>query len=119
MTLDESHRARADALRSVVGIRGDLRTACADLAAFGWDSSHELIELTRSDAIRVLEAVLSGELRPEEWRLWAETLEGRDDLAFEGGHADLLKEFLLESATPEIFDPLTAEVATHWLSQLG
>jgi hypothetical protein len=62
---------------------------------------------------------LAGELSAADLQLWAEALEGRDDLGFHSDCADRLKDFLFEFATPEVNEPITRQLAERWLSQLG
>lgn len=105
---------RRAAVRDLVELRIPVARAVAELARFGWDSDEELHTLTRAAARRLLQGYRRGELTAEECRLWAETLEGRDDLGLEQNAEDTLTEFLFELATPELTEPLTPESAGRW-----
>lgn len=109
---------RAQALRALVQLRGELGAAITALALYPWDSSDELVKVTRNDLVRVLNAYLNGDLTARDWGRWADALEGRDDIGFDEGSDELIKEFIFESATPELFEPLTPQLARRWLSRL-
>jgi hypothetical protein len=40
-------------------------------------------------------------------RQWAEALEGREDVGFEDGHEEKLKQFIFELANPELCESVT------------
>jgi hypothetical protein len=109
---------RTRALRALVQLQGELGAAITALAPYPWDSVDELVTVTRNDLVRVLRGYLNGELTARDWERWAEALEGRDDIGFDEGSGELIKEFIFESATPEIFEPLTPQLAREWLSRL-
>lgn len=69
---------------------------------------------TRADALRLLRRYQRHELTAEDCQLWAEALEGRDDVGLEDGFEDMLEQFLFELATPELNKPLTARSAASW-----
>ena len=58
--------------------------------------------LTRHHVQAVLAAYLDGSLDEDDCESWAFALECRDDVGFEPGFEQLLKEFLFEVATPEL-----------------
>lgn len=109
---------REEALRDVVELRAPLRQAVDRLMSFGWDSDSELVVLGLKDALNVLQSYLSGRLDVAGIQLWAETLEGRDDLGFQVGNETILKEFLFQFSSPEICDPISSEVAHRWRESL-
>ncbi|WP_027944924.1 hypothetical protein [Amycolatopsis taiwanensis] len=110
------HEQRTQALCDLVELRIPVRAATSALSRFNWDSEDELVPLTRGDAIRVLRGYLDQTLNTEDIQLWAESLEGRDDVGREPGFADQLTEFLFEVATPELAGPLTPELAQRWIA---
>jgi hypothetical protein len=120
MTDDRDTTAsRAQALQSLVELRTPLDDAIAELAHFEWDSDEDLATLTRADALRLLDRYLQHTMTADECQRWADALEGRDDLGFETGSEDLIKEFLFQIATPELAEPLTKEFAERWLGRLS
>lgn len=106
---------REEALRDLVERRAPVPQAIAALADFSWDSDTELVNLTRADAVRVLQDYLAGKLTVQDVQYWADALEVRDDIGREAGFEDELTEFLFEMATPDVAGPLTPELATQWV----
>ena len=118
MQSDGQQAARVSALRDLVQWRRlPIADAIARMNEFSWDSD-ELVELTVVDAAASLDRYLAGEAAAEDVNAWADALEGRDDLALEGAHSELLKEFLFEIANPELAEPLTPTFAQHWKDRL-
>lgn len=116
---DQLQRQRRDALRDLIELRVPVEQAEAALAEFRWDSDDDLDTLTRVDATRILSRYQTGQLTATACQRWAAALEGRDDLGFEGGWEDALKELLFEIATPELAEPLTPEFAHRWQSRIN
>ena len=112
-----AREARTATLRALIKLETATGAALTALAGYGWDSGEDLIILTTTDLKRILNRYLGGELTEDEWQLWAEALEGRDDVGFEGETGELIKEFIFQSATPEIFEPLSPLLARKWLSR--
>jgi hypothetical protein len=110
---------RIQALLDVIRLRQPVEQAAAALADFPWwDSDEELVELTRSDAMRLLTAYTDHALSADDCRRWAEALEGRDDVGLQPGAGDALKDLLFELSTPEITESLTPQRAQHWQTVL-
>lgn len=55
-----------------------------ELAAFGWDSEEELVTVTKEDVRAILARLRSGELHPDQVQRWANRIEGREDVGYEG-----------------------------------
>ncbi|NIL61431.1 hypothetical protein [Salinispora arenicola] len=113
-----AREARAAALRALIKLDMTPGAALTALAGYGWDSGEDLVMLTTTDLRRMLHRYLGGELTEDEWQLWAEALESRDDIGFDDETAEVIKEFIFQSATPEIFEPLSPLLARRWLSRL-
>jgi hypothetical protein len=118
MSESTEHDRRIQALLDVTRLRQPVEQAAAALADFPWDSDEELVELTRSDAVRLLNAYADHVLSADDCRRWAEALEGRDDVGLQAGAEDALKDLLFELSTPEITEPLTPQRARHWQTVL-
>jgi len=114
-----AREGRTAALRALVRLETTPRAAITALARYSWDADEDLMILTLADLRRMLNKYLNAELTEDEWQLWAEALEGRDDVGFDEESGELVKEFIFQSATPEIFEPLTPLLARRWLSRLG
>jgi hypothetical protein len=112
-------RQRAAALGSLVSLARPIGEALAALSSFPWDFDEELVTFTRSDALNALRMFLAQELKIDDLRQWAEALDGRDDLAFEPGFEDELREFIFKFSTPEINEQLTFDLAARWASRLS
>jgi hypothetical protein len=86
----------------------------AELAQwFDWDSA-PLVGLSVSGMVRVLDRFLDGELSPGQLEGWADAIEGRSDIALQGGAEAQLKQLLFEISTPAI----TPSQASEWRRQL-
>jgi hypothetical protein len=106
MTTDD----RITALKDLVLMRIPPAEAQQHLRRFGWDSE-PLVTLTRADLERVLDEYLKGRIGAEVVEVWAEALDGRDDVDFEKGLEGVIKDVVFELANPEITARLTASVA--------
>ena len=93
-----AHDQRVDALEDLLLLRLSPIEAQQRLRAFAWDSE-ELVTLTRNHLVRVLDQYLDERLSAAAVELWAELVEGRDDIALESGYEDLLKETIFQLAT--------------------
>jgi len=100
-----------EALADVVSCAIPLEPALAVLDQFAWDWDGPPLLLAKKDVDAVLRRLAEGELMPQQVQRWAEFLEGRDDLDYDGEVAQLL--FLL--ATPEVNEPISAELAERLL----
>jgi hypothetical protein len=116
--MEDNTADRTAALRDLVELRKPPREARSALARFGWDSGQDLVSLSRADARRLLDCYSRGGLGAEDCAIWADALEGRDDLGYEQGQEDLLTNFLFEIANPEINGPLTAQLVDRWQAAL-
>jgi hypothetical protein len=74
--------------------------------------------LGRSAALSALLSYRSGDLAPEQFELWAETIEGRDDIGFEAGYEELLSQFDFESANPLLTHVLGTSRAALWIDKV-
>lgn len=105
-----AHDQRVDALEDLLLLRLSPIEAQQRLRAFAWDSE-ELVTLTRNHLVRVLDQYLDERLSAAAVELWAEVVEGRDDIALESGYEDLLKETVFQLATPVINTELSPSKA--------
>ena len=109
---------RRVALEDLLLLRRPIGEAIEAVKRFPWDSDVELVTLTRSNALRLLEAFTTGTATAMECEVWANAVEGRDDIGFEVGAEAVLKDFLFELATPEASRELTLETADDWRRRL-
>jgi hypothetical protein len=109
---------RIIALEDLVSLRVPPAEALQRLRAFGWDSDEHLVTLTREDLQRVLDRFLQQKLSAAGVELWANAIEGRDDIGFEEGFEAIIKDTVFQLATPEITKTLTMTAAQEWRHQL-
>ena len=115
----DCEESRRQALEDLLFLRLPVERAVQRLKEFPWDSERELAILTRVDAQRLLTAFLDGRLVAAQCQEWAFALEGRDDLALEGGSENLLKNFLFEISSPELNGELTTRKAEEWRTRVS
>ena len=115
MTSDE----RVKALRDLIEIREPIAAAVSHLRRFPWDCDAELVTLTGSDLIRVLDRYLQGDLSNTDVEEWAEALEGRDDVGYEPQLSDTLKQIIFELANPLLTTPVEPARAHQWKQSVG
>lgn len=114
----ESIDARRIALTDLVRVRTSIEAAKAALRPFDWDSEVELVHCTRRDAVHALDLALRGELTPVQLEDWADAIEVRDDVSFEGGTDGLVHQCIAELANPTLYGELTAAAIQRWRSAL-
>ena len=85
------------------------------LRRFEWDCDDELVIVERRHLQNALRRFVDGELTSVEIELWANVIEGRDDIGFEDGLADRLKDILFKLANPLLNEPITTQAAKGWL----
>lgn len=118
MTGDSLRTQRAAAIRDLVEMRIPPEQASTALARFGWDSEEDLYTLRRTDALRVLDHYLKRLVTGDDCRVWAEAIEAREDVGFEAGYEEQLKEIVFTLASPELTEPLTPDAARRWVDVL-
>jgi hypothetical protein len=115
MTTDD----RREALRNLIDLKEPVADAARRVREFPWDSDTELVILTRLDLAGILDLYLQGKLDGSELEQWAEALEGRDDVGYEGQAVALLKQIIFELANPEITSQLDSKRAREWKEGLA
>jgi hypothetical protein len=109
---------RVEALRDLLWLRKPLPSAISRIKSFPWDSERELVTLTRADARKAVDSYLAGDLSAKGLEQWSDAVEGRDDVGFEDGSEDLLREFVFRFSSPEIEGPINEAVAAEWKDRL-
>jgi hypothetical protein len=110
--------ARRSLLEALLMLCRPLAEITAKLNRLGWDSSTEIIPLTRSNVVTILQRFLDREITAQEVEDWANAIEGREDLGLEQGHEDVLQQVLFELANPLITRSLNDDVASDWVMHL-
>ncbi|PIR34622.1 MAG: hypothetical protein COV36_00440 [Alphaproteobacteria bacterium CG11_big_fil_rev_8_21_14_0_20_44_7] len=98
---------RKEILIDLLGVNKPIQDLITALSNFEWDSDVELVVLSRNDVAKVLREFISGKISSDQINLWANTIEGRDDIGFENDFYDLLKDIIFELANPELEGEIT------------
>jgi hypothetical protein len=76
-----------------------------DIRALSWDyPEQDIVLMTPTMAVIVLDRAIKGEIPIEDVFRWAELLEVREDVGLVGGQKENLREFLFQASNPEIND---------------
>jgi hypothetical protein len=91
---------RLDVLKRLVECSVPLDDIARALRKFEWDYDGPVFVVTRLHVVRIAERYLKGDLSASTIELWANLLEGRDDISFESGYEKELSTFVYELANP-------------------
>ncbi len=80
------------------------------LESFPWDVDHPIITLTREDIAAILRRFTFGEFGADALEGWANLVEGREDIEFESGHAEVISDAIFQLANPILCGPLVTTV---------
>lgn len=89
-----------------------------DLAQYPWDSVNEMIFIRKEHIYKALKKFLHNEINADELELWANAIEGRDDIGYEKCYADELRDIIFKLANPEIAGEATKERVKEYLHEL-
>ena len=90
-----------------------------ELRSFGWDwDGAPLLVLRKADILRVIDRFLAGQISADQLQEWAESLEVREDVAFDDRDAEVLDDVFFRIATPMINEPLTHEVVQRMRDEI-
>lgn len=102
---------RAELLRRLVDFREPAEPILKELGSLGWDWDEDhLLVLVADHFMAVFSRFLDGEIDDGQLEEWAENLESRDDVGFDPQQEESLKDLLFGIATPENYEPLTADL---------
>lgn len=88
------------------------------LRKFEWDYDGPAFFVTRLHLVSIAERYLKGDLSASNIELWANLLEGRDDISFESGYEKELSNFVYELANPLLVGSLDHRRATEIIDLL-
>jgi len=83
-----------------------------------WDSSTDLVELTRAHVTHMLAEAQAGNLNSSDISAWAELIESREDIRLSEQDSDDLREFVFEAANPEI-NSFAPQRYQAWMDRLS
>ena len=105
----------ADPLEGLLHRQGELGEL---LAALRRCPPESIAVFRRIHAATAAEKVATGMVGTEQITAWAQAVHFEEAVELETGFEDLLTQFLVEMSTPELFEPVTAEVCQQWLHTL-
>lgn len=108
---------RSELLGDLLAAETPLAPIAAGLASVDWDSP-PLVVLRREHVVSVLQRFLAGEVQAGFVQEWADLVEVRDDIEYEEGHSDALRDAVFTLATPETQGRLDATLAASLMSRL-
>jgi len=106
---------RQNVLVSLIAFAGDTTTLSSRVRMLPWNSESELARIGVADLASVLFRFADGELRTQDLEMWAELVEGRDDIGIPDGHvADVISRL----ANPVLEGRLTRRQARELAREL-
>ena len=109
---------RKMALNALISGSAPLADVKRVLAQYPWDSDEDLVVLTRAHVIAMLRRQVSGQLRSDDLREWAEMVESREDVGFEHGCENVVHQAIFELANPDINRQLDGDAVLDWIARL-
>ena len=110
-------RSRTEIVNSLIEDKEDVSSLMKELRTFGWDSD-ELVTLTPSHIIDVLNKYLVGDIDGKYVRDWSNAIEQRDDIGMLVGHKETLDEMVFWLANPELNYEIEHELAKRIINNL-
>ncbi|MBA2673970.1 hypothetical protein [Ramlibacter sp.] len=102
----DDEKKRLSFVRDLLEMTMPLEEIIWGLSALTWDYEGEGVEMTKKHLERVLQRYLRGEVGESDIELWANQVEGRDDVRLEDNAESLMGEILHELANPLLTQPL-------------
>ncbi len=91
---------RLDALEKLATCAVSLDESSRALRRFEWDYDGPTFVVTKSHVVSIVKRYMNGGLSADNIELWANLLEGRDDISFEPGYENVLSTLVYELANP-------------------
>lgn len=117
MNIDEA--TRLSLVRALLDMELPLADTIRRLSVVPWDYDGVGVELTRARLVNALQRYLRSELSEADIELWANQIEGRDDVRPEAGSEAMVEEVLHELANPVLTQPLSAGRAAQLVGNLN
>lgn len=118
MTSKEEAR-RLDLVHALLAMTIPIAEITKQLAAMNWDYEGAGVELNRTYLTNALQRYLQGEISEADIELWANQIEGRDDVRFEVGFEEEIEEVLYELANPLLTQKLVQKRAREIVKSLN
>ncbi|WP_162579838.1 hypothetical protein [Variovorax sp. PBS-H4] len=117
MKMDE--KKRLSLVHDLLEMTAPLAKIVRELSTMTWDYEGEGIEMTTGHLAGALQRYLRDEVSTAEIELWANQIEGRDDVRFEACSESVIEEVLHELANPLLTQPFDRIRAAQLLSSLS
>lgn len=104
---------RKEILQSLINLSGCLDSVNSELTSLPWDSTEELVILHAHEIISILDRYISGEITADTVSAWANLIECREDIEYEDGFSEIIKDTIFELANTELSHPLNIQRATE------
>lgn len=115
MITEDRHRGL---LREVIVFGPSFAEATFQLRGLGFDGRQDVARLTVSDAVDVLRRTLEERMSDADLTLWADTIEGREDVELDPSAADSMSDLLFDLSNPAINGRDRRKLA-HWVHRLS
>lgn len=109
---------RIDVLRDLVSFSKPVDVLSTALSKFDWDYEGQPLIVTGLEIKPVLKRFLAGEFTADELEMWANLIEGREDLEFEEQKYKLIEHVIYCLANPVLQGEITFESCKNLLSTL-
>ena len=110
---------RKDCLNALIHLDRSLDEILSELNMHGWDSDVAIATIDRQHILQILNRYLKGDLTAEEVERWADSLHVREDVGYERGFEELLREALFELGNPFLTLPICADTAKLWIDRIS
>jgi hypothetical protein len=110
---------RQELVEALVEWRGEVKSLAATLAEFDFDCETPLATLRLSNIADTLKRFIGGNVSANDVEIWAEAVEGRDDIDYAKDQEELISESLFALSTPSANGPLTKFSAQEMLGRLA
>lgn len=111
-------KSRADILNDIVHLSAPLLDSIGLLRQFDWDSENALVTVTPNDIVKILQQFIDSQLSQQDVEAWANAIEGRDDIAYEGNHKDAINDVIFSMANPELTESMSIKFANELIDKL-
>ncbi|MDJ1180421.1 hypothetical protein PJF56_16280 [Roseofilum sp. BLCC_M91] len=112
-------KTRTQWLNALLNFNQPIGEIVPHLHDFGWDSDTPLVVLNRQHLCSILQRYLDRKLSAEDLEDWANTIEGREDIAYDDEDEELLETLIFELANPLLTAPLSVPLVQDRLEKLN
>jgi hypothetical protein len=116
--MSDEEATRLALVRVLLEMTMPLERIVGQLAEMAWDYEGEGVDLTQGHLASVLQRYLRAEVSEADVEVWANQVEGRDDVQLEAGSELIIEEVLHELANPLLTQPLDRIRAQQVLNKL-